>query len=682
LAVKLGHGKIRDLFRSGDFPEYGSLILLSLLAGTAAGLITALFLSGIRTTTRFFFEGLREPLSFLGSYYVVVPPVLGAVLIWLLRITSPRVALEGGLSHVMLSVVRKGGRIKARSTLFHFVASILSIGSGATLGPEDPASRLGAGAASLFGQLLRLSERKLRMLTAAGAGAAIAAAFGAPIGGVFFAVEIVFMNDLQTGTLSAVILASVTSSVTAQAVLRQAHPFPIPSFALGRIPEFLGYLVFGALAGLWSGAFVQFYRVAGRLRRAGQSRAGTLIQLLVVSLLLGLVGRFFPGLFGIGFHTMDQVLQGQLTWFVAAVLLAGKFLFVPLLLHAGSFGGIFAPSIFQGALLGYLFAHGGNLLLGTHFDPVAYSLVGMGAVLAGINGVPLTSIMIILEMTRNNAFLPALMTGVVVSHLVARKTAGTTPHLIQLEKRGVHLHLGKEVGVLHSLHVHDIFRPETNTVATRAKLSEVLEHMLENPYSSVFVVDDERHLVGVIQERDLRQAMLEYEELKSLVTAADLAVRDGTAVRMDDDLHFVLQQFARTDSEELPVVSDVDPRRVIGLVTKRDALEAYNRALARQEMADYLFDHLRLTERERQSPLGEGYVLEEIPSLPRMWGKTLKELNLRVREGVEVIFVSRPNPLGERERLIPNAEMVIQEDDRLLVLGKATDIERLRRQAL
>ncbi len=667
-----------DRLKRGEVSEYGSLIAVSVLIGVAVGIAASLFHLAIDGATVFFFEYLRRPLRFLDRYYVIAIPVLGALLVQLLTASSPRTALQKGVAEVVRAIVRRGGRIAARTTIFHFVAPALCIGSGATVGPEGPAAQVGAGVASLVSQALRLSERKVRIFTAAGAGAAIAAVFNAPIGGVFFAVEIILMNDLQTGILSAVILASVASSVTARTVLGNVHPFEIPTFALGSPLEFAGYLVFGALAGVWSAAFIWFYRTSDAVLRWGRGRIPAYLRLTVVSLLLGLVGCFYPGLFGIGYASINQVLAGHLTLLVVLVLLLGKFVFVPLILNAGGYGGIFAPSIFQGAMLGFLYAGVVNRVFGTALDPTTYTLVGMGAVLGGINAIPLAAVMILFEMANNYAFILPLMAGVVVSHLVARSIVHTTPHHIQLHKRGVYVQLGREVTILRSLHVRDVFRPETNTVPMRAKLSEILEHVLDSPYSSVFVVDDDHHLVGVVRERDLRHALVNFDELKTILTAADLALKDGTVVHMDDDLHFVMQQFARTELDELPVVSDIDPRRVIGIITRKDVVDAYNRALARHEMADHLFDHLKLAEREQRADLGEGYTLEEVPAPPRFWGKSLRELNLRAKEGVEVLLISRRKPDGERERVVPTPDTVIEEEDVLLLLGQARDIERVR----
>ncbi len=674
---RLGHA------HTGPLSEYGALVAISALVGVAVGLAAALLHKAIHVTTFVFFGLGGQLLSSLGSYYVVIVPVVGAVVVQLLTLTSPRVAKRKGVAAVIRAIVRKGGWIDLRTTLFHFVAPVLVIGSGGTVGPEGPAAQVGGGVASLLTQTLRLSERKIRLFTAAGAGAAIAAVFNAPIGGVFFALEVVLMNDLQTATLSAVILASVASSVVARSILGNLHPFFVPAFALGQPLYFIGYAILGVLAGAWSAAFVWFYRETHRVLERGRLPVPRWLQLPLVGLLLGIVGYFFPGIFGIGYGTINLALVGKLSVLTMAVLLVGKFVFVPLILASGGYGGVFAPAIFQGAMLGSLVATASNHLLGIHLDPVTYSLVGMGSVLGGVNAIPLAAILILFEMTNNYAFILPLMTGVVISHLVARALIGATPHHLHLEKYGVFIQLGREVNILRSLHVRDVFRPETNTVPARAKLSQLLEHVLDSPFSSVFVVDDDQRLVGVIGQNELRHALVNYEELKDIVTAADLATSDFETVRMDDDLHFVMQQFAHTQYEELPVVSDVDPRRVIGVITHKDVVDAYNRAVARHEMAEGILDSLKLAERGARAQLTEGYALEEIPAPPAFWGKTLRELNLRAAYGLEVLMISRASgPNGQRQRLVPRPDMVIQEDDVLLVLGRNEDIEHVRRMTV
>ena len=242
-----------------------------------------------------------------------------------------------------------------------------------------------------------------RVFTAAGSGAAIAAIFNTPLGGVFFAIELILLNDFNAPTLSAVILASVTASTISRELLGNESVFNFASPETGSYHYLYMYAILGLVAGLASVFYLRYNSATSRIIRKKIYSKGIpqWSMMILVGLLVGVSGFFFKDIFGIGYTGINHILAGRILWKVVLILFLLKFLLVPLVINSGGFGGTFAPSLFMGACLGFLFVTAANSFFDLELDSTTYVLVGMGATLGGINTIPITAILIIFEMTQD-----------------------------------------------------------------------------------------------------------------------------------------------------------------------------------------------------------------------------------------------------------------------------------------
>ncbi|MCW8961925.1 MAG: chloride channel protein, partial [Ignavibacteriaceae bacterium] len=472
LRAKASRGYIQKVLAKITLPDYTTFSIYAVIIGALAGLASVFFHDSIEFFNQIFFEQTAEGLFFLGAAAVIVLPALGMLIQAIMIKTSPNIAEKKGVSEVIKSVALRGGYIPLRTTIFHFIAPVICIGSGGTVGPEGPAAQLGGGVSSKLCQLIGLSDNRRRVFTAAGSGAAIAAIFNTPLGGVFFALEIILLNDFNAPTLSALILASVTASAISRIFLGNVSVFSFGTPNIGSYSYIYLYAVFGIIAGLVSILFIRYSSSTGRLFRKKILNKGVSqwLIMIAVGLLVGVSGFYFKDIFGIGYLGINNILAGKLVWKVVLVLFLLKFFLVPLILNSGGFGGLFAPSLFMGACLGFLYATLANYLFGFNLDITTYILVGMGAMLGGINTIPITSILIIFEMTKEYSFILPLMLAVIISTTISRLVLKGSVHIKHLEEQGYQITEGRESNILKSIFIKDIKLDEIELVPDTTKL--------------------------------------------------------------------------------------------------------------------------------------------------------------------------------------------------------------------
>ncbi len=482
--------------------EFTLFSFFSIITGAIVGLAAVSFHEAIGLLTELFFDHGTKVFYFLGGGAIIIIPVIGMLIQALMTKASPKTAKKKGVSEVIKAVAIRGGYIPFRTTLFHFIAPAICMGSGGTVGPEGPAAQIGGGMASKFGQLFGLSDSRRRMFTAAGAGAAISAVFNTPLGGIFFALEIVLLNDFQTATFSALILSSVTASAISRIFLGNSPAFVFSTPSIGPYSQFYLFAILGLLAGLLSIAYLKYSATVGKtFGNAFFKRIPRWALMAGVGLIVGVCGFFFKDILGIGYPAINKILASSITWEMAAILLVLKFLLVPLILNSGGFGGVFAPSLFIGAGFGYLYALAVSYFWGIDIDTTTYVLVGMGAMLGGINSIPISSILIIFEMTKDYTFILPLMLAVVLSTTIVQLVMKGAEHVKHLEKEGYHISSGRDQNILRNILVRDAMKDDVNTVSETSPLSKLISKLLESPHSTVYTTNQNGELTVSIGRR-------------------------------------------------------------------------------------------------------------------------------------------------------------------------------------
>ncbi len=581
--------------RAGEFyfrttiSRYVAHVVISMILGVLAGLGALLF-HYMLEEMRYFFEPQNFTAIFhVDRYFIVFIPILGGIITAFLTRFFPKIAGERGVVSVIRAIIVNNGLIPLKVTIFHFFASVISIGTGAPLGPEGPVAKIGSGIGSFLSQILHLDRNDMMMYTAAGGGAAIAAVFNAPITGVFFGIEVILLNDLKNRALSSLIIASVFADVVARAVLGNEHIFHIPEYRLGSINDYLFFLLLGIAAGLVSIFYFWLRDWSKKFLRQTLGLKNEYWRIIPVSLLFGLVLVKYYQLFGMGYTTINDIFHGAFTFSNLVILLTLKILFFTLFLSAGGYGGTFTPSLSIGAFLGSSFAMLMNMIFHTTLDPLTFALVGMGGVLAGFNSIPLTAIMLVFEVTNDYKFILPLMLVSVISYLVTIYYNKMGIHSLELMRQGIDVTKRGEMDLLAKVKVRELMKTDFDQVNHNISFRELLKVLLDAKYGDVFVVDDKNKLLGIISLKDVRQALVD-NELVDLLIARDVSMPVPTVLE-DDPVSLAIRKIEKYNIENIPVIKSENDREIVGVLTYHDIIRAYDNLIRNWQNNEYLVDY-------------------------------------------------------------------------------------------
>jgi len=510
--------------------------------------------------------GLVESFSELPPLSRLAIPAIGGLIAGAIIQFGTRLRGEVTTTDYMEAVVLGDGKIAARRTLLKCLSSLFTIASGGSIGREGPLVQLSALVASLAGRLRKWSTPRLRLLVGCGAAAGIASAYNAPIAGAVFVAEIV-LGSLAMEIFGPLVFSSVIATLTVQGFLGRDPLYKIPPFQLNGNWEILPYLLLGLGAGLLAPWFIRLLRATENL--IGHIRAPVYLKMCGGGLIVGVLAIFHPEVCGNGYSTVSGILRGEWLWQTLAIILIFKILATTATFGSGAVGGVFTPTLFIGASLGFLFGTGTNHLLG-HFsvNPSAFALVGMGAFLAAATHAPIMAIVMIFEITLDYQIILPLMLACVVAYYTS----------VGIEKESIYAEALKRKGAgdyrkqLAELHVGDIMKPNPLTISPRAGFSEIAEKFVQTRFNYLYVADHGRFL-GAVSLHDIKN-YLNTPELARVVIAGDLLHDSIPVVRPTASLTVALERFRHHDGERLPVVNDSATKHLIGTIAKTDVILA------------------------------------------------------------------------------------------------------------
>ncbi|MDE1921084.1 MAG: chloride channel protein [Candidatus Omnitrophica bacterium] len=631
-------------------------MLLAVAVGVGTGFLVVAFIKSILWMTAFCFNPATN-----GTWKVIFIPAVGGLLAGPLIVFFAPEAKGHGVPEVLKAIALRGARIRPIVTVIKAVASVLSIGAGFSVGREGPIVQSGAALGSSFGQWLKLPEAMIRNLVACGAGAGIAGVFNTPIAGVMFASEVI-LRDFGASALSTVVVAAVSSSIISRIFLGDHPSFSVPAYHLQNPQEIFLYFGLGILSALaavsfmstleWSETKFENWKFPDWLKPA------------CAGLLVGCLGFVFPQIFGSGLPGIQAALNGNLPLHILLSLVFVKIVATAVSLGGGSSGGVFAPLLFTGAVLGGSFGRLASMHYGFSLAPDgAYALVGMASTFAAAARAPITSILIVFELTGSYGMILPIMVAVVTATSIAQIISKDSIYLSRLKRKGIDIKSFEESRVLEGLKVSDAMTRDFQCVHQDTNARQLVDVMSQNLAKTIFVTDRRNALSGMIKSTEINNVLM--LEGKDFLIADDIAVVCKEHTFADEPLNEVAQVMAAKHLTEIAVVDTFDTSKIIGVLKSDDIFRVYAEGVSKREE---ILNH-QAGERMLEPSDTKTFIFTVTPRSPIV-GKLIKELNLP--PGVHFNLVKRSNRFA-----IPHGNLLMEARDQITVIVMAQQQEAL-----
>ncbi len=571
-------GFLEKLGRLVLSPRTTPLLVVAVGLGSVAGLLSAAFWNAIAALSdalsylvvRPLDRAFPLPWSIHWGFWV---PAVGGLAAGLLAHFVFRTPHRLGVPAVMLDARREWGKIPLRYVPATFINAALTIGTGGSAGREAPVVAMGGGVGAWLARRMQVPRSQRRLLVGCGAAAAIAAAFNAPLAGVFFALE-VLLGDWRAGTLAPVMLASVAGTVVARAAEggADASHFQVPPYHLAVWWEVAIYAAMGIFAGAIGHMFVR--SLDSVEERFDKLNLASWVKPAIGGLGVGIIGLAIPGVLGNGYPYAIAAAANQLPWNVLLLLVAGKIVATSLTLGSGGWGGDFAPTLFIGAMLGGVYGKLAGAVFGAAVAPSgAYAMVGMGAMLAAVVHCPATAVLLLFELTGSYEVILPIMVSVTTATFVARRFSPDGIYHQRLRALGGPAFEVRGGHALAHVTVDEVMRRSFTSFPLHAPYQDVLQEITESSQFAFPVIDDDGAMTGLIRLADVRAYLLESGP-EIPVVAADLALEEVPLVTTSTSAEDAAAMLAAASWEELPVVTSNVDRRPVGLVSRHDVLRS------------------------------------------------------------------------------------------------------------
>jgi CIC family chloride channel protein len=564
--------------------NYTVFNVLAVAVGIACGLIAI----GFRYLI-FGMHGLFQIKELIGDadpwslWYIIFIPAIGGLIVGLLVYHFAREARGHGVPEVMEAVVKHSGRMRPRLVAVKALASAITIGSGGSAGREGPIVVMGSTTGSSIAQAFRLSPYQTRVMLACGAAGAISATFNTPIAGVLFALELI-ITEFKTRSFIPIVISSVFGTVMSRSILSmlgEEDPliFGRLQFELATPWELGFYLILGVLAGVVAIVFIKV--LYGTEDLFDRLKIPDYYKPALGGLCIGIIGFILlfytdqASIFGVGYDSINALLEDKIVFQIVFALIFLKIIATSFTVGSGGSGGVFAPSLFIGAMLGGAF----GMVVNATFPDItagyeAYVLVGMAAMFAGVSRATLTSIVIIFEMTMDYPIILPLMFSCVIADAIGAYWLKESIYTCKLHRRGVRIQHGRDINLMADITVGETMTRDVMTVQENTTIRKLSRLITSTGHMAFPVMDKNYRLIGIVTHADVRRAIKEGwhdHPVKEIETTKLITVTP------DDTLHDALIKIGDTDINHLPVVSSDDPKKLEGFLTKGDIIKAYRK---------------------------------------------------------------------------------------------------------
>ncbi len=660
--------------------EHTFVILLAIIIGLLGGYGAVLIQFAIHSFQNLFWGGEfnLETINAIEWYWKILIPLMGGIVVGLVIRFVAKEAKGHGVPEVMEAIALKNGIIRPRVVLAKLFASSFYIASGGSVGREGPVIQIGAAVGSTVGQFFKVNPSRMRTLVACGAASGIAAAFNAPIAGALFAVEII-LGDFAVAQFSPIVISSVMATVVSRHYLGDFPAFSLPSYSMVSPLELINYVILGFLAGAAAVAFIKVLYYSEDL--FDSIKAPDYVKGGIGGIIIGTIGIFFPEIFGVGYDALDSALSSGMLWKFGFILLLLKILATSISLGSGGSGGIFAPSLFIGAMLGASFGGVVNIFFPEWTAGAgAYALVAMGGVVGAATHGPIAAILIIFELSSEYEIILPLMITTIIATLFAQRLQKESIYTLKLVRKGINIYAGKEMNVLKSIKAGAIAKQSIELTNEHDSFNTILEKIVNTSHSYIYVQNSEGKITGSISMHEIRQTLLDFDHLKDLLIAGDVANPGVIIINEQDNLDYVMKQFGRSGMDELPVVSIQNGKsEIIGTIWQQDVIEVYNHQIFLRDMSGEVKQSFQNVGIRKPVHVVDHYHFSEIEAPALFAGKNLQEIDLRNKYDLELLLIKRTGrKSGSKTKHIqPSGKTKISHRDRLLVFGPKEKIDLL-----
>ncbi|WP_323118942.1 ClcB-like voltage-gated chloride channel protein [Burkholderia alba] len=562
--------RAQTLFRLSDAH---TMLVWSVIVGIGGAFATVAFREGIELMQRLLsgssgsFVDMAKRLPWHVRFWM---PAAGGFLAGCVLLIAKRGAGKEGNTDYMEAVALGDGVVPVRQSIWRSVSSLLTIGSGGSIGREGPMVQLAALAASLVGRFAHFDPPRLRLLVACGAAAGITSAYNAPIAGAFFVCEIV-LGSIAMQSFGPVVVASVVANITMREFAGYKPPYEMPVFPPVTGLEVLLFVALGLLCGAAAPQFLRLLDVSkAQFRRLPLPLP---VRLALGGLIVGVISVWVPDVWGNGYSVVNDILHSPWTWQALVAVLVFKLLATAATAGSGAVGGIFTPTLFVGAVFGSLFGFAMQALLPGHTSAAyAYAMVGMGAFLAGATQAPLMAILMIFEMTLSYQVVLPLMVSCVVAYFAARAIGKTSMYEITLRRHEDE----QERMRLRTTQMRELIQPAATVVPMTASVADMTRVFLEYPVKYLYVTDDAGRFRGAVALKDITSDLLDRRDTAHK-SAANYLHTPFPLLTPDLPLGQALEHFMAFQGERLPVVESLAEPTLAGVVYKTSLLDAYRR---------------------------------------------------------------------------------------------------------
>jgi len=602
---------------------------------------------------------LFEVIGSHGLWLIPVITTLGGLISGILVFSLAPEAEGHGTDSAVKAFHRAGGFLRARVPPLKMVASAITIGTGGAAGREGPTALIAAGIGSVYATLRNRSDDERRLLVLIGVAAGLSAIFRTPIGAAIFAIEVLYLDmEFESGALLYALLASVVAYTINGIFVGWEPLFSVPAnLSVEHSAEYLEYAVLGIAGGLIAALLpVIFYRARDLFQAIPVPPH---VKPAIGGLMLGLLALELPEVLGGGYGWIQMAMDGNLALDLLIMLVFAKMLAMALTVSSGGSGGVFAPSLFVGAMLGGVLADIFNQ------SPAAFVVVGMAAVFSGAGRVPIATLFMVTEMTGGYHLLPAAALVVTLSYLV-QVTLSQHITYDSLYEAQIHIRRERDVDLLESILVADVMTRDFDWVPSTMTLPELAQAFEQSHHHGYTVLDDKGELFGIVSLGDLEQAMLSSGfETK---TVADIATTSGIAVGYPDEtVSEALWRMGVRRIGRLPIVERANKHKVLGVLRRQNVIEAYEKAIANRKDTSARLKELR------EAHEGNVHVVEvDLGDNNALVGKRVKEIAAVLPNDCILVSIRR-----KRRVIIPHGDTELKKGDHLVTLASASCADKV-----